>query len=790
MSAIHVTKKSGIQQDGNIINQLMFRYLPYWPLFVIMLVAGFVAAFLYIRYKVPVYEATASIMIKDERKGADQSKVVESLNLFGAKKIVENEIEMIRSRTILRNVVNNLRLYAPVFEEGAVNIIPVFTRSPIEIELKHPDSLDQEVEKVYFSFDKDKQLVNIEGKEYPLNQWVSTQWGTMRFIPNVHYRPSSVVKPLYFGLIADKNVAAYLDKRLEVTPSSKQSTVINIKVEDPVPLRGKLILKEIIRQYDRAAITDKNELALNTLKFVEENLAQMEKELDSIDRGIQQFRTTNNLVDIGAQGQQFLANAGSNDQKVSEYEVQLSVLREVEQYVRSKGADAGIVPSTLGLNDPLLTNLLAKLYDAQMQYEKLRKTTAENHPLAIALRDQIESIKPSILDNIASQKRNLQASRNNLSSNTYRYSSMLRSLPEKERRLVEISRERDIKSANYQALLQKKAETELSLNATVSDSRIVDEPESSLEPVSPKKLFIYLIAVFGALGVTVLIITLKEGLNRNILFRSEIENYTNVPVIGEVIQDASGEPIVIGTDKKNFIAEQFRQIRTSLSYLGISSRKKKILVTSSISGEGKSFISANLAISLALTDKKVVLLEMDLRKPKLSEIFGMKSSNAGMSNYLIGEKEPDEIIRRTDVNPNLFIISAGPIPPNPSELILNGKIQDLFAYLENAFDYIVVDTAPVSPVTDAYLLSQFCDASLYVVRHGYTPRIYLQLLDENNRVKGLKNLALIFNGVKSRGIGKGGYGNGYGYGYGIGYGYHEEEGKTKKSRSIFGKAYR
>jgi capsular exopolysaccharide synthesis family protein len=263
-----------------------------------------------------------------------------------------------------------------------------------------------------------------------------------------------------------------------------------------------------------------------------------------------------------------------------------------------------------------------------------------------------------------------------------------------------------------------------------------------------------------------------------------------VPVIGEVIHDTSGQAIVISHDRKNFIAEQFRQIRTSLSYLGIGSKKKKILITSSISGEGKSFISANLAISLALTDKKVVLLEVDLRKPKLSEIFGMNPTTPGISNYLIGEKEADEIIKRTEVNPNLFIISAGPIPPNPSELILNGRMQDLLIYLENAFDYIVIDTAPVSPVTDAYLLSQYCDATLYVVRHGYTPRIYLQLLDETNKVRGLKNLALIFNGVKARGIGKGGYGNGYGYGYGVGYGDEDIKTGAKKSRSIFGKAYR
>nr|MBA4167659.1 polysaccharide biosynthesis tyrosine autokinase [Chitinophagaceae bacterium] len=471
---------------------------------------------------------------------------------------------------------------------------------------------------------------------------------------------------------------------------------------------------------------------------------------------------------------------------LNKIQLKLDVLKEVENYVHSKGQNAGITPSTLGIDDPMLANLIQKLYDAQSEYERLKKTTGERSPILISLQDQINGIKPSIIDNISSQRRNLQASKNNLSSNTSRYSSQLRAMPEKERRLVEISRDRQNIADNYAQLLQKRQETALSQSATVADSRTVDHAEATDRPVSPNKMLVYLVCIMAGLGLALGIVALKEGMNRNILFRSEIENFTSIPVIGEIIEDGSSEPIVISHDRKNFIAEQFRQIRTSLSYLGISSRKKKVLVTSSIPGEGKSFVAANLAISLALTDKKVVLLEIDLRKPKLSEIFGIKANSPGISNYFIGEKEADEIIKRTDINPNLFIISAGPIPPNPSELILNGKIQELLAYLENAFDYIVIDTAPVTPVTDAYLLSQFCDATLFVVRHGYTPRIYLQMLEENNKVRGLKNLALIFNGVKSRGIGKGGYGNGYGYGYGVGY----EDASVKKRKSIFGKAYR
>jgi capsular exopolysaccharide synthesis family protein len=787
--SIKVTRKSGMQQDGNIVQQLLFRYLPYWPLFVVMLILGISTAYVYIRYAVPVYSATASILIKDEKKGADNSKLIEEMNLFGAKKIVENEIEMIRSRLLLKNVVKNLKLYAPVYEEGKVNIVPAFTKSPVELEVRNADSI-KNVEKIYFSFDNSKKIVTIDGKQYPLNQWVETDYGSaVKFTANPYYENWHVTKPMFFQLIEPKFVIDYLNDMLTIAASSKQSTVINLRVKDPVPIRGKLILNELIHQYRMTAVTDKNELALNTLKFVEEELATTKRELDSVDRGIQQFKTNYDVVDIGAQGQQYLESSGASDNKLIEIEGQLSVLREVESYVRSKGQGSGIVPSILGLNEPLLSSLLSKLYDAESQYRKLITTTGENNPMAIQLKDQIEQLRPDILENIASVKRNLQASKSNLTTSGGNFNSLLKTIPEKERQLTEISRDRATKAAEYQALLQKKAETELSLKATVSDSRIVDEAEASSEPISPNILFAYLVSIMSSLGIAILIIALKEGFNRTILFRSEIENYTSVPVIGEVIHDSSGQPIVISHDRKNFIAEQFRQIRTSLSYLGISSKKKKILVTSSIPGEGKSFVAANLAISLALTDKKVVLLEVDLRKPKLSEIFGMNSAanGNGISNYLIGEKEADEIIKRTEANPNLFIISAGPIPPNPSELILNGRIQELLVYLENAFDFIVIDTAPVSPVTDAYLLSQFCDATLYVVRHAYTPRIYLQLLDENNRVRGLKNLALIFNGVKARGIGKGGYGNGYGYGYGVGY---DDVDRTSKRSKLFGKAYR
>jgi capsular exopolysaccharide synthesis family protein len=334
-------------------------------------------------------------------------------------------------------------------------------------------------------------------------------------------------------------------------------------------------------------------------------------------------------------------------------------------------------------------------------------------------------------------------------------------LPSKERELLDISRQQSIKNSIYTFLLQKKEETALSYFSTVADSRIIDVAETGDLPVSPRRMVVLVGAIAIAVLLSVIFVETKEMLNRNVMFRSEIEKYSKAPILGEVAFDQSGKALVISEGKRSFIAEQFRQLRTSLGYLGINSRKRKIMLTSSISGEGKSFVTANLGVSLALMGKKVVIIELDLRKPKLCDAFNISRSR-GISNYFIGDMEAEEIIKNTEIA-NLHIIPSGPIPPNPSELLMNGKMQELLAYLELRFDYVIVDTAPVNPVTDAFIVSPMCDATLFVIRHGYTPRIYLQKLDEQNRIHELKNMAIIFNGVKSRGYGSYGYGQGYGY---------------------------
>jgi tyrosine-protein kinase Etk/Wzc len=495
-----------------------------------------------------------------------------------------------------------------------------------------------------------------------------------------------------------------------------------------------------------------------------------------VEGKLQTFKSQNKITDISTQGKIYLETVATNDQKVGEINMRLSALDEVENYVKSNGGIGGIVPATFGIADPVLTQLLKNLSDLELQYTQTKKIVPENNPAVVALVDGINKLKPGILENIQNQRKNLQAGRSDLTGTNNQFSSMLKTIPEQERELLSISRQQAIKNNIYTFLLQKREETALSFASAVADSRILDKAESSDVPVSPKKRILYFVALIAAIVFCFLIIYIKEILTQTIQQRSDIEKYTDIPFLGEVAFDRSKSPIVIAEGKRTFIAEQFRQLRTSLGFMGIDEIHKKILITSNISGEGKSFIAVNLGISLALMGKKVVLIELDLRKPKLSDQLKI-SRSTGITNYLIGKTAPSEVIKPTSVE-NLSLIPSGPIPPNPSELISNGRLQGLLSFLENSYDYIIMDSAPINPVTDSFILSPLADVTLFIVRHDYTPKVLLQKLEERHKMNSLKNSAIIYNGVKGKGFKK------YG-GYGYGYGYTEDESDRKWWKNIF-----
>ncbi|MEJ7736452.1 MAG: polysaccharide biosynthesis tyrosine autokinase [Chitinophagaceae bacterium] len=756
------------------VGQLWSKYFAYWPIFLLLIFLALGGSWLYLRYTVSLYESTARLLIKDEKKGTEDNKAMESLDPLNVKKIIENETEVIQSRTLISDVVKSLSLYAPVFEEGRIRSKSAYVSSPVKIEVNNLNAL-REVKKVNFIFDKPTGKVIIDGTTYALNAWVATPYGHLRFVPNPHFDGSGNGK-LYFSLVQPKNITLNIQKSLTVTSASKLSTILNLTIKDEVPERGEDILNELLKTYSKAIIFDKNTLAKNTLSFVEDRLSRVAHDLDSIEGKLQNFRANRGVFDIGTQGRLFLENVSFNDQKLSEISTQLAVLDQVEEYVRIKGDNQGTVPSTVGLSDPILPQLLTKLYESELEYERLRKTEGEGSIPFMALNSQIQRIKPSILESIQNQRKSLEAGRKNLSATNNSYSSALQTIPQKERELININREQSIKNDIYTFLLKKKEETALSYASTVADSRVVDQAESSVNPVSPKHKMIYLASIIAALLIGIGLITANESLNQKVLFRQEIESLSANPVIGEIAYERSSNPIVIGEGNKTFIAEQFRKLRLALNFIKISPNKKKIMVTSTISGEGKSFVAVNLALTLALGGKKVVLIELDLNKPSLRSRLNINDNTVGVTSYLQGESEAADIIQKTEVNENLFFIPAGQLPTNPSELLMNGKVQELFSYLDSKYDYIVIDTAPVGPVTDAYILSPYCDITLYVIRHNYTPKVFVQRIDANNKISQLNNVAIVFNGVHPKGFGK------YNYGYGYGYGYvHNEKSYSQQS---------
>ena len=769
---------TGEQPEENLIQQLISKYLPYWPVFLLtILIAGGIA-YTYIHFATPIYQANATIIIKDEKKGNEDSKSMEFLDQISSKKTVENEIEVIQSRKLMLDVVKNLGLYAPIFEKGKFKSVSAYTKSPVIIQAANPDSLIG-TNKIKLNFTKNNNEVILNDKyKYPLNQIVTTHFGRLKFLPNNNYEQSDEpLKQLYFSLVNPKAIVPGILGGLKVEAASKLSSLVELSYRDEVPKRAEDILNQLIASYKQSEINEKDALAKNTLAFVEARLKLISSDLDSIERKVQQYKSGRGAVDISTQGQLYLQNVSANDQKLSDINTQISVLNQVEKFVQNKDNSSAIVPSTLGVSDPMLSQLMDKLYTSQLQYEKLKKTVGENNPNLIAIQDEINKIKPNILQNIQSQQQSINAAKQNINATNGRYNSMLQVVPQKERQLLEISREQQIKSNIYSFLLQKREESEIAYASKVSNNRVVDYAQTSPYPVSPNKSLIYLMAIVGMMGICIAIISIRESLTGKVLYRHEVESRTSIPIIGEVAFDKSKTSLVIEAGRRSFIAEEFRKLRMSLSFLGIDSAHKKILITSSISGEGKSFIAANLAVSLSLTGKKVVIVDMDLNNPTIAKILKVNQP-VGITEFLMGQKEPEEITKPVEAHENLFFISSGALPENPTELLANGKVKEIIDYLDEIFDLVIIDTSPIVLVTDAYILSPLCDATLYVIRHNYTPKMLIKRIDENNQINPINNPAIIFNGVKIRGFLK----NNYGYGYD--YLYHPKQKQKRKKSAL------
>ncbi len=731
---------------SDINNLLRHFYLPYWPIFLMSLVLFLGLGFLYTQYITPSYDITASILIKDETKSANNDQPISTIDIFESNKIVDNEKEILHSSRIMNEVVEKLRLYAPISEMDLLHLKPAYSESPVIVEAMYPDSI-KDSKPISFSFDNKSNLVNLSHHNFPINTFLNTKWGKIRFERNPYFKETNPREKmnLFFTLESVQRTTNALLSRLTVETSSKLSTVINLTLRDNDRAEGQDILNQLISFYKYENLLDKSQLASNALSFLEGRLRIVSSALDSIEGVLQTYKSSAGVVDLGEQGKLILGSEESNDQKISNIDGQVAILKQIEGYIEGNGGNPGIIPTTTTSNDEVLSKYLGNLYEAQIQFDKLRKTTAQNNPILVSLQDEISKIKPTILQYVGNQINVLQTERANLNSNSKEYSSALKAIPGKERTLLEMTRQQEIKNQLYTFLLQKREEAALSYSSTVTDIRMVNNPIASIKPVSPNKSRIYPLAMVLGFLFPILILSIKK----KVLIKNDISKILDFPIIGEISYAGNHTKLIDKDNKMGYILEQFRQVRSALPHLLSSTNtKKRILITSSIAGEGKSFVTSNLGMNLASAGKKVVLIDLDLYKSRLSKLLDHDGS-VGISEFLVGKAEISDIIHKTSRNKNLFIVPAGKIPFGEVELTMNKRFDEILGLLDNNFDFIIIETAPANLISDAYLVSDFCDASIFVVRYKTTPIEELWAFKENQEVRKLKNPAIVFNAVRN-----------------------------------------
>ncbi len=753
----------------NIVVQQIQRYLPFWPLFVITTVVSLIVGYVNLRSEVPIFVASAKVLLKDPNKGSGDSKVLDALNIFGDKKIVENEIVVLKSTDMMANVVASLHLYASIFNQGRVRTEELY-KDNAPVFFKTSSNIISPSPKYYFSVDWNKQQINIDNKIVHFNDSTILNNTVYYVEPNRNYPQNLKGKNYYVQFNSIEGTAAGIISSLRVAAVSSQSTVIELNLETPVPQKGVDIITKLFEVYNITGIKDKNQTAAKTLAFIDDRLGLVTSQLDSVEKNVESYKTKNQVIDLSAQGQLFLGSVGDLDKRKSEIEIQLDVLNDIDHNVNNKGLKAGTVPSLALLNDPTLATLLSKQYEAEIQLQKSRSIAGEKSDAVLLAEEQVNRVKQDVRGNINNIRKNLLSARSSINSNIGANTNILRQIPQKERGLIDVTRQQAIRNNIYSYLLQKREETAVNSASTIADLRVI-ERASFYGPIKPVARNYYLGGFVIGILLASFIILVREQFNRKVLFINEIEEKTKVPVVGEIVQVNTEDPIVILEGKRTVVAEQFRALRTNLSFMGINEELKTTLVSSNISGEGKSFVSINLAISHTLTNKRVALLELDLRKPRLSALLKV-SRDPGISNYIVGKIPLEDIIKETSIK-NLFLVSAGSIPPNPSELLLSNKFKEMMEEISRRFDYVIIDSAPVGPVSDSLLLSQFADITIFVIRHNKTPKFYLKQIDTLYQQKKFKRICIVFNGLKRRGmLGNYGYGNYAGYGYGS-YGYGE-----------------
>ena len=799
--------KLGEQSEEQVnIQELLFRYLIHWPWFVVSIIICIACAWGYLRLTTPIYNISATVLIKDEKKGggASMSSDLEKMGLEGfvsSSSNVDNEIEVLRSKSLAREVVNNLGLFVTYMDEDEFPSKELYHTSPVLVSLTH-----QEADKLPGRMEINMILqptgalgvqITVGEKEYrkqfdKLPAVFPTDEGTVAFFANNDtlsaVRPENITKERHITAFINRpfSVSKGYVNSLSIAPTSKTTSVVVISLENTNTRRGRDYINKLLEMYNINANNDKNEVAQKTAEFIDERIGIISKELGSTEQDLENFKRSAGITDLSSEAQIALTGNAEYEKKRVENQTQINLVMDLQRYM--KGNEYEVLPSNIGLQDAASAGAIDRYNQMLVERKRLLRTSTENNPTIINLDTSIRAMRTNVQATLDATLKGLQITKEDLAREASRYSRRINDAPTQERQFVSIARQQEIKSGLYLMLLQKREENAITLAATANNVKIIDEALADDNPISPKKTIVYLVALVLGVGLPVGVIYLIGLTKFKIEGRADVEKLTSLPVVGDIpLADEKTGSIAVFENQNNLMSETFRNVRTNLQFM-LENGKNVILVTSTISGEGKSFISANLAISLSLLGKKVVIVGLDIRKPGLNKVFNIPKKEHGITQSLTNTTANlMDFVQPSDINKNLFILPGGTVPPNPTELLARGGLEKAIETLKANFDYVILDTAPVGMVTDTLLIGRVADLSVYVCRADYTHKAEFTLINELAENNKLPNLCIAVNGLDLNSrkygyyYGYGKYGKYYGYGkrYGYGYGYGEKHGGEK-----------
>lgn len=781
-----------------------------WQWFVLSLIICLSAAAIMLRYTTPMYQSYAKLLIKDDNNGGrrgGRSYIANSstLGMMTNTEGLDNEMEILKSTALATEAVKQLKLYTVYTLEGHIKDHLLYKNQPVNVDLDvaHIETLKRPISLV---IDKDENgKLHVTGtytyvpedpdkpsKTYAINRTfdvlparIITSVGIITFTANT-LSPMPDDRNELVTIYPPKMIAGKYSGALTVNQLSKSTSIAGLTLTDEMPQRANDYLKQLVFSYNMQANEDKNEIAMRTEQFINSRLEKINTELGATEGSLEATKRQYKIVNPEATGALGYTNTDQFTQKLADMDMQIELLHSLQQYMNEPSNKYQTLPSNVGLNDAAASTLINDYNKIVMERNRLLRSANENSPTITPLTAQLDDLSSSIRRAMTQVQRNAQIQRNSILQEYNRYSSMIYSSPEQERVLNQIGRQQEVKSGLYLMLLQKREENSISLAATADKGKLIDDPVS-FGQISPKKSIILLIALVIGLAIPAIVLFLINFFRYKIEGHEDVARLTTLPIIGDVaIASETAKTkadIVVHENQNNVMEEVFRSIRSNIQFM-LKEDQKVIMFTSTTSGEGKTFTAANLAVSFALLGKKVLVMGLDIRKPRLTNLFELKDKNIGITNLLVHDNPTHEDIcaniLNSGVNRNLDIMPAGPIPPNPAELVSRESLDNIFAALRKEYDYIIVDTAPVGLVTDTLMIARVADLTVYMCRADYTPKSSFEFINSLSAQKKLPQVSIVINGID---MSKKKYGYYYGYGK---YGKYGRYGKSGSYGSKYG----